>query len=117
MKHIKLLPDIPITALNGEQLRDENGTPAFLPHRDFILSLLGDKQWIDGGLDWLYAAFEIKRLVLGLADDATSLPLEDAHYEKLKKVAEEPTQRHPNPNVTLCSVPLVRSIADAKDDR
>jgi hypothetical protein len=116
MKYISLLPDVLLTDIQGEPIKGKGGEQVVANHREFILGRLGDPKW-GTSTELLFIAYDIRRTVLELPDDAVALPLENDHHKKLADVTREPSPQAPyNPHVAHNLVPFAKAITDNATD-
>lgn len=112
MKYIKVLEDIPIFNLSGDRMIGDDGSPAIVTFRQFVLGRLGDPKFSED-IHAIIAAVEIKKQ-LDYANGV--LALENDHHQRLAAVTERPSpQSAYHPAVAFNLLPYMQAITNPAD--
>ena len=115
MKYIKNLEPILLTNFHGENFKDEDGEPAKMTHKSFILQKLADPKF-GRDMDAITSAFQLKKAVNDAGDEAAYFAVETKDWEVLSSVIKSPSaQNHYNPILSHCLIPFMKAITDAED--
>lgn len=116
MKYIKNLEPILLTNFHGESFKDEDGSPAQMTLKMFLLTKLADPKF-GRDMESITSAFQIKKAVNESGDDAEYYEIETTDWEVLSSVVKTPsTQNHYNPVLSHCLIPFMKAITGATDE-
>ena len=117
MKYIKILEDVTLSQITGQVIADPQGQPVKSRFRDFIFCHLVDPKFTEGkkGADGAIFVNRTARLL----EDQTFLPgeylaVEDAQYEAIRRVVEDPTGGYVA-QIQHCLVPFILAVREASD--
>lgn len=118
MRYITLKPrEVVLTNLLGEPVTEvKDGPPVTYSFARFLLDRLADEAFAQSAADVLLAV--AIRESINKAEETGELALEDAHYEKLKKVVEKPTRGYGQASVVHSFAPfLIQFLEHATKER
>lgn len=116
MKYMKVLPNIKLTNLFGEEFKDENGKSVHLSFKDFVLQRLADPKF-SKNMDSILSAVQIKNAIENIKEDEV-LGLETSDWKNLADAVKEPSPQTPyNSLMSHALLPFMQEIVNAKDTK
>ncbi len=110
MKYIKVPESVKLTNWYGEEMKGQDGSPAVISFREFILGRLMDPK-LSKDMSTILRAFEIKTRAEKMSE---YLMLEDADYALLSDVVSSPSPQAPyNSLISHCLVPFFKAVTEA----
>ena len=110
MKYIKVTESVKLTNWYGEEMKGQDGVPAVISFKDFVIGRLMDPKF-SKDMATILRAFEIKTRAEKMGE---YLMLEDADYSLLSDVVSNPSSQAPyNSLISHCLVPFFKAVTEA----